>query len=224
MTNVTIVSAFRNSDVLSYRQRIEGLRIPQSQLRLVCVEGDSTDNTLGYLQAWVFERRDMVIVKCDTHRPHYGSVVNAERFETLATVFNAGLNAVDLKWSDYVMFLPSDIEYAPDLIGRLLAHDKDLIAPFMWMNGRFYDIWGFVDLHGRNFEPFTPDEVVQRYGAKPFQMMMVGGVILMSADVVRKGCRYSTQDVDHGLCRDALARGFTVWADPSTNVFHPVHY
>lgn len=223
MTNVTIVSAFRNSDVLSYRERIEALRIPVTQLRLVCVEGDSTDDTLGHLQAWAFERRDMVIVKRDLGKPHYGSIVHPERFEILATVFNAGLNAVDLTWTDYVMFLPSDIVYSPDLVGRLLAHDKDLIAPFMWMNGRFYDIWGFVELNGRNFDPFAPEDVPYLYGTKPFQMSMVGGVILMSADVVRKGCRYSTVDVDHGLCRDALAHGFTVWADPSTHVYHPVH-
>ncbi len=81
----------------------------------------------------------MQLVTCNTGKPRYGSVVDAERFKTLATVFNAGLDRVDVDWSDYVLFLPSDIQYEPDLLTRLLAHNKSIIAPFVYLNDRFYD-------------------------------------------------------------------------------------
>jgi len=220
--NITIVSAFRNSSahVPAYLTRLNALDWPKENVRAIFVEGDSTDDTLLQLQMACVADRRLKQIKCDTGKPHYGSIVHPERFQTLARVFNAGLDAVDLAWSDYVMFMPSDIVYQPDLLQRLTSWRKDLIAPFMWMSGRFYDIWGFVDLQGRNFQPFTPDEV-GRYGDQPFRMAMVGGVILMRYEIVMAGCRYSPADVDHGLCRDAFAHGFSCWADPTTHVEHP---
>jgi glycosyltransferase involved in cell wall biosynthesis len=223
MTNVTIVSAFRNgglAHVDRYMDRINSLNLPPQWVRVITVEGDSTDDTYDRLQTVAKYDKRVTVVKCDLGKPHYGSIVHPERFEILATVFNAGLNAIDVAWSDYVLFLPSDIEYEPKMVFDLICKGKDIVAPFMWMNGRFYDIWGFVEPNGRNFEPFTPEDA-QAFGKRPIRMACVGGVVLMSADVVRAGCRYSTVDVDHGLCRDAIAHGFGVWADPSTNVYHP---
>jgi hypothetical protein len=137
-------------------------------------------------------------------------VVDADRFRVLATVFNAGLNTVDLAWSSHVMFIPADVHHEPDLLSRLLAHDLDLVAPFFWMDRgeRFYDTWGF----SRRGEPFTNFERRQLsgYGDMPIQM----------DTVLRAGVRYSPEDVDRGLCRAAKAKGFAVWADPTTHISH----
>ena len=232
--NVTIVTPFRDNGnrVDSYMLRIRAmLRLsaldhPAVNLRMVWVEGDSADDTLIRLQDWqlawdvVPDERKIQIVQCDTGKPKYGSVVNAERFEVLATVFNAGLAAVDLDWSDYVLFIPSDIEYTPDLLQRLLAHHKDIIAPFVYSNNVFYDIWAF-SRGGRNFGQFSPDQAQSMFGAKPIEMDTVGGVMLMRYEVIQRGAYYTKTDVDRGLCSMARALGFTVWADPATEVVHP---
>jgi hypothetical protein len=219
--NVTICSPFRDSEqgISAYFDRLSALDYPGDLLRFVWVEGDSRDNTYGILSEWATQR--VSLLKCDTGIPQYGSIVHPERFKALATVFNAALDAVDLDWSTHVLFLPSDIHYGPHLLTRLLRHGRDIVAPFSWiyMGGRhqFYDIWGFTR-HGRPWEPFTKAELARHVELIP--MDTVGGTALIGAEVLRSGARYTTEQVDRGLCADAIRNGFTVWADPTTHVYH----
>jgi glycosyltransferase involved in cell wall biosynthesis len=222
--NVTICSPFRDSEasIAEYFDRLFNLDYPAKSLRFVAVEGDSQDSTWDDLvKRWEYFDARFNLIKCDTGKPKYGSVVNAERFQVLAQVFNAALDAVDYEWTDYVLFLPSDIRYQPDLLSRLLAHGKDIISPFVWvyLDGRnqFYDIWAF-SRDGTSYMPFMH---LDADGLKPIQMHTVGGVTLIKADVLKAGCRYTPDEVDRGLCKAAKAKGFTVWADPTTHVYHP---
>lgn len=222
MANVTIVSAMRDSlgELPAFMTRFETLAHPPASLRLIVVEGDSVDGTLPALREWADKEKRLTVVVCNTGRPHYGSVIDVDRFLVLAAVFNAGLETVDLAWSDYVLFIPSDVHYEPDILSRLLAHGKDIIAPFFWGPGGdwFYDVWGFVR-DGVQFTNFDRSQL-HAYGNVPIQMDTIGGVALIHADVLRAGVRYSIQDVDRGLCWAAQAQGFTVWADPTTHVTH----
>ena len=220
--NVTIVSPMRDfADGLpAYRQRVTHLDHPADSLRFVVVEGDSTDNTRAALLAWASYEWRLDVAGCDTGQPRYGSIIDAARFRVLAQVFNAGLDAVDLAWSSHVLFLPCDVEFEQDLLGRLLARGLDLVAPFFWMPGgkHFYDTWGFIrdGQHFGNFHhTYLPD-----YGTKPIPMDTVGGAILMRADILRDGARYTPEEVDHGLCKAAKALGYGVWADPTTHITH----
>lgn len=222
MVNVTIVSAMRNSiaGLHAFMRRFWGLDYPPERLRLIVVEGDSGDGTPQALREWTDKEKRLTVITCNTGRPHYGSVVDGDRFQVLATVFNAGMEAVDLAWSSHVMFMPSDVEHEPDLLKRLLAHGLDLVAPFFWGPGGecFYDTWGFTR-QGEGFTNFERSQLA-RYGDKPIEMDTVGGCILMRAEVLRRGARYRPEDVDRGLCRMARAQGFTVWADPTTHITH----
>jgi len=76
----------------------------------VGVEGDSVDGTGQVLADWQARDSRVTLVTCNTGKPRYGSVINADRFAVLAQVFNAGLAAVDLEWSTHVLMLPSDIQ------------------------------------------------------------------------------------------------------------------
>lgn len=219
--NVTICSPFRDSgaNLPDYFDRLSSLDYPGESLCFVFVEGDSLDDTWIGLSLWAQVDKRTKLVKCNVGTPHYGSIVHPVRFRTLATVFNAALDAVDYEWSDYVLFLPSDIHYRPDLLSRLLAADKDIVAPFSWSDGRFYDSWGFVR-DGQAFDWFKPCVVPLLFGDEPIEMDSVGGVVLIKADVLKAGCRYTVTEVDRGLCKMAKAKGFGVWADPSTHVYH----
>ena len=222
MANVTIVSAMRNSlaELPAFMTRFEMLAHPPACLRLIVVEGDSVDGTLPALREWADKEKRLTVVVCNTGRPHYGSVIDVDRFRVLASVFNAGLDAVDLAWTAHVMFIPSDVQHEPDLLSRLLAHDLDLVAPFFWGPGGdwFYDTWGFTR-HGERFTNFERRQLPS-YGDRPIAMDTIGGCVLMRAAVLRAGVRYSPDDVDRGLCRAAKAKGFTVWADPTTHINH----
>lgn len=224
---VTIVSPFRDNAaggyIGRYIERVDMLDYPAESLRVVCVEGDSKDSTPHILLGWSINEKRVKVVTCDTGKPHYGSVVDPERFKILAQVYNAGLKAAVLDdWTDYTLFIPSDVHYGPDLISRLMAHQKDIIAPMFWVkeNGtpRFYDIWGFSK-DGRGFPPAPPAWFVANMPGEPFVMDTVGGVMLCKAEVIRQGVRYTPEEVDHGLCKSAQAMGYTVWADPTTHVF-----
>jgi glycosyltransferase involved in cell wall biosynthesis len=222
--NVSIVSPFRNSEEIipGYIERVTALE--RHELRFICVEGDSTDETLAALTQWAAEDGRVSVVKCETGKPHYGSIVHPERFEILARVFNTGLAACDYGWSDRVIFIPSDVHFEPDLLTRLIACDKDLIAAMFWRkdgNGlRFYDIWGFVGANGVNFRPYPPAWYSTNLPDEPIEMENVGGVIMYKTAVLEAGCRYTNDRVDHGMCSMARDAGFGVWCDPTTHVIH----
>lgn len=219
--NVTIVTPWRQhaDDVLRYEQRIAAMDYPQDRLRLAFLENDSADATYGLLQSWAKLDRRITLEKRDTHGPLYPSIVNAHRFEIMGTVFNWALELVDYEWTDYVLFLPCDIRFGPDLLARLLAHHAPIVAPFVYQNGFFYDIWAF-SRNGHNFLPFGEGSTEELFGADLIEMETIGGVTLIDADVLRAGVRYSKENVDRGLCEAARVAGFTVWADPTLHVYH----
>lgn len=221
MTNVTIVSPCRDAAHLfgAYRRRIDTLAHPYAALRVVLVEGDSADNTWARCWEWAAQDSRVTVVKRDTGKPHYGSIVHAERFEVLATVFNAGLDAVDTEWSDYVLFLPFDIRYEPDMLQRLLAHDVDMVAPLVWQGSVFYDIWAFSRA-GAFFVNFSRDHAARHFGDALMEMDTIGGTLLMRSEIVARGVRYGVTDVDRGLSRQAADMGYRLWADPATHVEH----
>lgn len=227
MSNVTVVSPFRDSGlgVREYIRRVNALDYPADALRFVCVEGDSTDDTPAQLTAWQASDARVTLVRCHTGKPRYGSIVHPERFWVLATVFNAGLDAVDVDWSDFVLFLPSDIIVATDLLTRLTAHDVDLVAPLTFLDGppshrRHYDTWAAYR-NGVPLGAFPEVHTEQLLGRELVEMTRIGGTLLMRAAVVASGCRYTHAEVDHGLCAMATARGFRLWTDPMTRVYHP---
>lgn len=221
--NVTVVTPWRQhaADVMRYEQLMAALDYDQERLRFVFVENDSTDGTYELLVSWADIDDRISLHKRDTGGPLYPSIVNAHRFEIMGTVFNWALDEVDYEWTDYVLFMPCDIVFPPDLLRRLLAHRAPVVAPFVFQSGVFYDIWAF-SRNGHNFLPFAEGSTGQLFGDRIIEMETLGGVTLIDADVLRAGVRYSPINVDRGLCEAARAKGFTVWADPTLHVYHGV--
>lgn len=220
-SNVTVVTPWRQRAglVAQYQWQMSTLDYPPELLRFVFVENDSTDGTYEMLADWAADDERITLLKEDTGRRLYPSIVNAERFEIMAHVFNWGLEAVDYEWTDYVLFLPCDIRFGPDLLARLLAHKSPVVSPFVFQNGVFYDIWAF-SRNGHNFLPFAEGSTAHLFGDALIEMETMGGVTLIDADVLRAGVRYSTEDVDRGFMTAARAAGFSVWADPTLHVYH----
>lgn len=221
MPNVTIVTPWRQRAYLvpQYQAQIITLDYCAHCLRFVFVENDSTDGTHELLREWADTDPRISLYKRDTGQPLYPSIVNMHRFEIMGTVFNWALDAVDYNWTDYVLFMPCDIRYGPDLLRRLLAHHAPVVSPFVYQNGRFYDIWAF-SRNGRDFAPFPEGETETLYGTELVEMSTMGGVALIDADVLRAGVRYSLTSVDRGFMEAARAKGYGVFADPTLHVYH----
>lgn len=218
--HITILTPMRDAErhLPSYLQRLFGLEWPpRKDLRFIVVEGDSKDGTVERLQKWQQYDDRMTLVTCNTGTPKHGSVVNAERFRTLATVFNAGLEAVDLKWTHRVLMLPVDIEYDSDMLWRLAAWNVDAVSPLVFMRGVFYDLWAF-SRQGEYFPQFPESAVAQERHL--WDMDTIGGTMLIDAAILKAGVRYGEQEVDRDFSRAAKAAGFSLWADPTTKVYH----
>ncbi len=223
-SNVTIATACRDSSHLvgQFRRQSEALEWPAERLRVAVCEGDSADDTWAQLMRWYVERPGLIrLVRRDTGAQKWPSIVDAERFRQLAQVFNAALDLVDLEWSDYVLFVPFDVVFEPDLLRRLVGHGVDLVSPLTWRDGLFYDTWALVQFGGETWPNFDREWARRHLGSRLIEMDLVGGTMLMTADVLRAGCRYTEDEVDRGLARCARAKGFRCWVDAGLSVIHP---
>lgn len=221
MSHVTIVTPLRDAAgvLYEYTERIDALHYPMTDLRLVFVEGDSGDGTAEMLELLWGDDPRATMVTCHTGSPKYGSIVHPDRFRVLATVFNAGLAAVDLEWSDYVLLLPVDIQFGPNLVADLVNRGVDVVAPYVFKEGRFYDSWAWSSDGGQFWVNFPESQMPQDGALR--RLDTVGGTVLVDAKVLRAGVRYGLNEVDRDFSRDARAAGFDLWADPAVIVRHP---
>lgn len=215
---IVVCSLFRDSEshvTRTFRERARWL-VDQSRLYHVCVEGDSVDDTFRALLR--YQSETTLIIKRNVNKPKWGSVINQERFRTLAGLWNVAVEAARRFKPDYYLILDSDISVAPDVIPRLLDHNKAVIAPMLMIPGdqQFWDVWAyradglgfrsFPPFHGRLLEPglIRADSV---------------GVPLVRADVIEAGARFTDDEVV-GFSREIIQRGFEIFISPTEKVYH----
>ncbi len=228
MANLSIVTPIRDAGgrVKAYRERVESLEW-DGEVEVVLVEGDSEDGTREYLQGWAEEdeyhgRVRATLIRHDVGVPKFGSVVDAERFRILSGVINKGLDMSAPLWADWVLVLPDDISFEPDLAMRLKGWGKPAISPFVWQGKVFYDVWAFHFKEEGIAWP-TRSGLEGRGWYEPIEMESVGGVCLIEAGYVWRGLRYPAEDLDIGMSRLMREMGGSVWADPTTHVEHVPH-
>lgn len=185
--------------------------------RAYAVEGDSQIPALDYLK----ERAptNVRVLKYDTGKPRFGSVVDKVRFRALADTANAGVEAIlEDDWADLVAFIDSDIIYPSYIFDRLLAHGKDITAPLVMAGGAFYDIWGFRTLNNKGFPP-DPRWLYEH--AAPIQIGSAGAFVVFPMEGFRQGARFGDEAIV-SLCKDMRELGYEIWCDPTIKVYHPV--
>lgn len=225
MGKVVVATPMRNAArfVKRWADQLATLQRPSQGLDVVVLEGDSTDETWEMVcEEARAGRTSMALRRWHHHGPVYGSIVHPQRFRQMARVLNTLLDAVDLSACDYVLVLPVDIAFEPDMLMRLMSHQVDIVAPLVFQNDRFYDTWAF-STYGENLRAFTKQELQSHLQTKEvglWEMDTVGGTVLMTKAVLADGVRYSERDVDRGLCAMARARGYRIFADPWTWVDH----
>lgn len=206
----------------AYRRQLESLDLPAGlDWRLFIIEGDSRDATHAFLQRWASEDTRITI-----EQEHAGDSTQVQdRAARWARVANACLDLVPRSGAHtHVLWLEADLCFPSELLGRLLAHDVDVVAPIIFLGGLFYDTWGFRDLAGvswQNSPPFHPNY-------RPMSLMEMGSVgscVLFRRAVLDTGVRMKGRYEDGllvGMCRDARALGYKVYADTGTAILHPV--
>ncbi|HYV99706.1 MAG TPA: hypothetical protein VE967_19760 [Gemmatimonadaceae bacterium] len=228
---LAIVSLFRQCPevVRRYRAQIESLDWAERPF-VVCVEGDSTDETPDLLDAWARENDRVSVLHVSLGNPLFGSTLNPVRLKTLAHVSNVGLDFITEHLEvEYVLFLTSDLMYAPDLAKRLQRTLDErpragLVAPMVWRGNQFYDSWAFRRSAG-HIDPLfgkgpTRDEVA-RFAQSPIELESVGSVLFCRAAPIYGGVRFSETDDVVGFSKNMRRAGFAIYADPAAEVHHP---
>lgn len=223
MAEVAICSLVRDGMeyLPSYRRQLESLHLAEGDTwRLYILEGDSRDGSRDFLLRWAAEDPRVRV-----GQEHVGDASEQEdRAARWARVGNACFDLIPADSTHtHVLWLEADLCFPPELLGRLLSREVDIVAPMIYLGGVFYDTWGFRDLQGRkwtNAAPFHP-----RY--RPFSLLEMGSVgscVLFIRAVLDAGVRFKgsyEQGLLVGMCQDARALGYRVWADTATAILHP---
>lgn len=230
--NIAVGSAFRNSahrlpfyfeQVLALQKHLDAANfLDPMKVRIIAVEGDSTDRTLQDLQHWAgVYRIETAIHKCDHGGPVFGSTEAPERMAKLSGVGNAILAGVR-ETDDALVYVESDLHWDPETISDLVelavvrANGFDVFSPLIMAGKAFYDIWAFRK-DGKRFNslpPFWPN--LKEYAL--LEMDSVGSCLVMRREVAK------IRMTDGALvqwCENARAAGYKIAAVPSKEIHHP---
>ena len=181
--------------------------------------GESADNTLEFIKQYRKVSKHPVKIKAD---PDMGQVYSSAQIGLLYSDLQRVMRENPDDYPEtHVALLDSDVMRMPtDMIPRLKAHKKPIIAPYVWTLFHtepcklFYDTFVFRK-DGFRFHPYDPP----LNNMKLMELDSVG-----TAFLIEKECFL---DVPYGdpyphmkFCDDAREKGYTVWADPNVNIKH----
>lgn len=224
---LAVGSAFRNSgpNVPRYMERVKALetmlRPMGHTVRVIAVEGDSTDNTRAAIAASAFYLDlDVMLVTCDHGGPVFGSVESDARFVALSKVGNAILDGVR-PGDDALFYVESDLIWEPtvpvNLWKDLVGSNYDVVAPLVMAGEVFYDIWGFRGLDGRRFSPFAPHYPGLLDTVGLFEVGSVGSCFVTDG-VVARNARIRNNYCLVGWSQDVRSLGWRIGVDHTQKV------
>ena len=181
--------------------------------------GKSSDSTLDIIKEYKSKSRYNIKVKAD---PPMGEVMTSAQIGKIySDLQRLMIEKPDEYPETHVALLDVDVmRMPPHLLSKLVKHKKNIIAPYVWVLFHdtpvqcFYDTMVFRK-SGFRYHPFDPP----RNNGELIQLDSVGTVFLIEKEVFL--------DVPYGdpyphmkFCDDARAKGYEVWADPSTAIYH----
>lgn len=196
--------------------------------KIFAIEGNSSDDTRFSLEGaklcgWNMEIIDDEISKDSPVQ----STTSSSRMKTLNDLGNFMLEKVKGKARNY-LWLESDLIIPDYLIDSLLfAQNRskfDIVAPVITEQTRdiFYDIWGFVNLDGSEWQPQS-HLVYEQEGERYKELKSIGSCALISGNIVNSGINFG-DNCFRGLCQNARNAGYKVGVDLETRIFHPSRY
>lgn len=197
-----------------FLMQIDNLTYPDIS-RVVFMYSPSNDKSYSMLDHW----RKTTTFNVEIYRDPY--LPPAERRgDSLSRVKQDIQTLLREGGEDYYLNLDCDlVRFPPDLIERLMAHDKDLIASMVLTEGRdplvFYDIFVFR-LEGCRFHPLRPPGLNQK---EPFEVDSVSTCYLAKSKIELAGT-YTNPYPHIPFCQTLRTKGYKVWVDPLTVAEH----
>lgn len=230
--NLVLASMFRNATgyLDRYFAQAADLRRVYRALRLLLVEGDSTDDTRAALLARLADWPGSELVFRDHGGPVFGSVDVPQRWNQISYACNGVWNNIPAD-AVAVIYVESDLYWSTATMTHLLAQVARFtawpgaaVAPMCFQRDTalFYDVWGYRR-EGTCFysnPPFIPhyagnyDDLVR--------LDSCGSCQVMPGSLARL-IRYNERSGDGPLSlgRSIWAAGGSLWLDPTVKVEHP---
>lgn len=137
-----------------------------------------------------------------------------------ADLANQGVEASLLFESEFTLFIEADLCFPFDLVDELISANLDIAAPIVFLGAGFYDAWGFRGLDEVKIQRVENLSVI----SPPIELSSVGSCVLFRAEIFSRGVRFRgpyQTGLLVGVCNDARALGYQVWALSSLAIIHP---
>jgi len=185
--------------------------------RVVFIYGPSQDPTLDILKRWENETAHSTEIILE---PMMKTPLSAAEIAPLYEDFQNIIGEEGWEDETHFLLIDSDIMEVPnDLIQRLKEQNKDIIAPFVWVDRanppQFFDTHCFR-FYSYRFHPFNPPDP---YDGKPFEVDSVGSCYLVKREVFER-VPYDNPHPHMKFCETALNDGYEVWAHPGIKILH----
>jgi len=128
---------------------------------------------------------------------------------------------------DYLFSVDTDIRVIPGVLGELIRHDKDIVSglvyndtPYVQHRSLDKQVYPYRKMNILNFSDKDNYEFANHYMDFPlddvFRVDVTGAVYLLKRKVTEEvDYSFDAQGEDVAFCREALKKGFEVWADSS---------
>lgn len=183
--------------------------------KIVVMYAESLDESFMWLEHWRNTSKHRVEIYKDPYLPH-----DERHGATLSRVKKDIQKILAESDAEYYLNLDCDlVRFPSDLIERLMAADKDIIASMVWTEGR--DIPTFFDTYiyrtqGCRFHPFSPPGLGE---TEPFEVDSVSTCYLAKKEVELAG-EYKNPYPHIPFCADLRQKGYSVWVHPDIPAYH----
>lgn len=234
-------------------ENLRKLNYPPKRLSLAFLESDSEDGSWEYLreQRAGLRRRYR---RVELHQEHFGYKARRQRYHPSEQLARRSIMARSrnlllqraLDDEDWVLWLDVDVSWwPPKILQYLLAEDCAIVAPrCVTPHGDDFDLNTFIadkDLGAEDWAAHVKSGILQpprgfgrRYlgdfkGAGRVAIDGVGGtMLLVRADVHRRGLIYPERPYQHHIETEGLARmandmRLRCWGLPDLEIVHPLH-
>lgn len=236
--NIVVVSFFRNMQgrIKRYFDQVRALQLharkadtdnTKNNIRVIAIEGDSTDKTVHELQQFkksFYNVLNIEIVHYNHGKRIFSSTEDSDRLSALTEVMKVGMSQIDSSIDNIVLYVESDLVWNPHQVGTLIdfayrrENNFDIFAPMVYAGDNFYDIFAFRKLNGERFTPFE-HKIISK-DEELIEVSSVGSCLTFRAELAE----LVNPIGEEGLvswCRGAREIGYKIAVATGFRVDHP---
>lgn len=204
-----------------YLSAIYNIDYPKDDIHIAfLINGEQRDNTAGIIQDFKrkFKKQYNNIDVWYLKNNHYDSRLGERDYKYIAEIRNIFLS-MRKKHDTHIFSVDSDIIIEPNVLKKLLNHDKPIVSALV-NNGGYQNRITFYNIMEKDQRHPTYRHLEPSKGLR--QVDLTGACYLINKRVLDNGVcyKYHKQGEDAGFCSDAIGKGFKVYCDQDIQPQH----